>query len=101
MPKKSYDVPIPDPVLTTGDIARYCHVGIPLVNRWIHNGDLRAFRHPGGQYRITRDNFREFLERNGMPIIEVQPRFRPQTAHGNPAPKRKRMLYYPKVCVRC
>ncbi len=70
MSKKSINDHIPDPLLTTGDIARYCHVGIPLVNRWIHKGDLRAFRHPGGQYRITREEFRQFLERNDMPIIE-------------------------------
>ena len=56
--------------LTTGEIARYCEVTIPQVNRWIKNGELTAFRHPGGHYRVTREKFREFLEKNGMPVIE-------------------------------
>jgi excisionase family DNA binding protein len=70
MPKKLENGPIPGRFLSTGDIARYCHTGITQVNRWIKNGDLKAFQNPGGHYRITRDNFREFLERNGMPIVE-------------------------------
>lgn len=63
-------LPIPDPPLTTGDIARYCHTTIMQVNRWIKNGDLKAFRNPGGQNRITRQEFRSFLERNGMPVLD-------------------------------
>ncbi len=63
-------LPVPDPPLTTGDIARYCHTTIMQVNRWIKNGDLKAFRNPGGQSRITRQEFRSFLERNGMPVLD-------------------------------
>ena len=63
-------LPIPDPPLTTGDIARYCHTTVMQVNRWIKNGDLKAFRNPGGQNRITRQEFRSFLERNGMPVLD-------------------------------
>ncbi|MFC1573807.1 response regulator [Candidatus Latescibacterota bacterium] len=70
MPKKTRDTSIPKPLLTTGDIANYCHTGMTQVNRWIKNGDLEAFRNPGGHYRVTREKFREFLERNNMPIIE-------------------------------
>jgi excisionase family DNA binding protein len=70
MPKKLENAPIPGRLLSTGDIARYCHTGITQVNRWIKNGDLKAFQNPGGHYRITKGNFREFLERNGMPIVE-------------------------------
>lgn len=62
--------PVPDPPLTTGDIARYCHTTVMQVNRWIKNGALIAFHNPGGQSRITRDEFRRFLERNGMPVLE-------------------------------
>ena len=57
-------------ILTTGDIARYCEVTVPQVNRWIKNGDVTAFRHPGGHYRITKKDFKDFLDRNGMPIVE-------------------------------
>ncbi|OGF99313.1 MAG: hypothetical protein A3F83_15625 [Candidatus Glassbacteria bacterium RIFCSPLOWO2_12_FULL_58_11] len=60
---------IPEPPLTTGDIARYCHTTVMQVNRWIKIGELKAFHNPGGQSRITRREFRSFLERNGMPVI--------------------------------
>ena len=70
MAKKSNNHFTPEPLLTTGDIARYCSTGVPQVNRWIKKGDLIAFRNPGGQYRITKKEFRNFLERNGMPIVE-------------------------------
>jgi len=68
--KKPNNEFIPEPPLTTGDIARYCHTTVMQVNRWIKTGALRAFRNPGGQHRVTREEFRQFLERNGMPIIE-------------------------------
>ena len=57
-------------LLTTGDIARYCETSVKLVNRWIQKADIEAFRNPGGHYRVTKTKFREFLERNGMPIVE-------------------------------
>ncbi|MFC1544777.1 response regulator [Gemmatimonadota bacterium] len=63
-------LPIPDPPLTTGDIARYCHTTVMQINRWIKNGDLKSFRNPGGQNRITRQEFRSFLVRNGMPVLD-------------------------------
>jgi len=61
---------IPEPPLTTGDVARYCHTTVMQVNRWIKSGALKAFRNPGGQNRITRGEFQRFLEKNGMPVIE-------------------------------
>jgi len=57
-------------LLTTGDIARYCETSVKQVNRWILKGDIEAFRNPGGHYRVTKTKFREFLECNGMPIID-------------------------------
>lgn len=70
MPKKLEDGPIPEKLLSTGDIARYCHTGITQINRWIKNGDLKAFKNPGGHYRIAKKDFKNFLERLGMPIVE-------------------------------
>lgn len=70
MGNKSNADSIPGPLLTTGDIARYCHFTVSQVNRWIKKGDINAFRNFGGQYRITKSEFREFLERNGMPVVE-------------------------------
>ena len=61
---------IPEPQLTTGDIARYCHTTVMQVNRWIKTGGLKAFRFPGGQHRVTKTEFKIFLKSNGMPIIE-------------------------------
>lgn len=61
---------IPDPAFTTGQVSRYCHVSIVQVIRWINNGDLKAFRHPGGQFRITKKEFRKFLKQHEMPIVE-------------------------------
>ena len=56
--------------LSTGKIARYCETTVVQVNRWINNGDLKAFRTPGGQFRVTKETFRDFLERHEMPIRE-------------------------------
>jgi excisionase family DNA binding protein len=55
-------------LLTTGDVAQYCETTVKQVNRWILGGKLEYFQNPGGQYRILKDKFREFLERNKMPI---------------------------------
>lgn len=70
MSRKNAAEPIPDPPLTTGDIARYCHTTVMQVNRWIRSGALAAFRNPGGQNRVTQCEFRKFLERNGMPVVD-------------------------------
>lgn len=70
MAKKTLINPIPAPQLTTGDIARYCHTTVMQVNRWIKNKELKAFRYPSGHYRIIKEEFRSFLQRNDMPIIE-------------------------------
>jgi len=70
MAKKLEDGPIPEKLLSSGDIARYCHTGITQINRWIKNGDLKAFKNPGGHYRIAKKDFKDFLEHFGMPIIE-------------------------------
>ena len=55
-------------LLTTGAIARYCEVSTNAVKKWIRRSDLPAFRTPGGHFRISREAFRSFLERHGMPI---------------------------------
>ncbi len=67
MSKKPFKKFIPGAFLTTGDVARYCDTTVMQADRWIKLGELKAFRQPGGHYRITRDDFRSFLERNGIP----------------------------------
>jgi len=56
------------PVLTTGDVAKYCGVSLSTVFRWIKEGYLPAYTTPGGHHRILLSEFRAFLERNEMPI---------------------------------
>lgn len=59
------------PVLTTGDVARYCHVTCTTVSRWIQRGYLPAYATPGGHHRILLSEFTTFLERNRMPVHEA------------------------------
>jgi len=59
------------PVLTTGDVARYCHVTSTTVSRWIKRGHLTAYTTPGGHHRILLSDFTAFLERNRIPILEA------------------------------
>jgi len=77
MPKKYFKRPVPEPLLTTGEIARYCHTSISQVKRWIQNNELNAIQTPGGHYRVRKDDFREFLTQINMPVIEEY--FRPVT----------------------
>ncbi len=70
MPKFYADKPIPEPFLTTGDIARYCHTTFTQVKRWIQMGELKAIQTTGGHCRIDKEDFRSFLEHMGIPVIE-------------------------------
>lgn len=54
--------------ITTGAVAEYCGVSKVTVLRWIERGYLTAFRLPAGHYRIHRDDFCKFLEKNSIPI---------------------------------
>lgn len=54
--------------LTTGDIAKYCHVTPVAVLKWIKAGKLKAYATPGGHFRVTPDEFKEFLKRYVMPM---------------------------------
>lgn len=54
--------------LSTGDVARLLHVTAVAVLRWIRAGKVKAYRVPGGRYRIARDEFRKFLADNKIPI---------------------------------
>ena len=52
--------------LTTGEVAAYCGVSRVGVLRWIKAGRLRAYRTPGGHYRITPHDFKAFLTDTGF-----------------------------------
>lgn len=53
---------------TTGEIASLCHVTINAVKKWIASGKLKAFRTPGGHYRVNREDFLEFLDKYKMEV---------------------------------
>jgi two-component system response regulator VicR len=53
---------------TTGTIAKYCGVSKVTVLRWIDKGDLTAFKLPGGQNRIHKDDFYTFAAKHGIPV---------------------------------
>jgi len=57
-----------DRLLTTSEVAAYCQVTNDGVVKWIKAKKLRAYSTPGGHYRVRKSDFREFLERYGMPI---------------------------------
>ena len=54
--------------LTTGDVARYCHVTPQAVLKWIKAGKLQAYSTPGGQHRVEQRTFVEFLHEYEMPV---------------------------------
>ena len=53
--------------LTTGQAAYHCQVSIPALKRWIRDGQLPAFKTPGGHCRIELKELQQFLHRHGMP----------------------------------
>jgi excisionase family DNA binding protein len=57
--------------VTVGGIANYCLVSESTVRRWIKDGKLSAIRLPSGQFRVTDNDFREFLARYDIPAKEL------------------------------
>jgi excisionase family DNA binding protein len=51
-------------------IARYCMVSTTTVRRWLEDGKLRAIKLPSNHYRISEEDFRNFLTRFDIPIRE-------------------------------
>src|SRR5580704_1212315 len=54
--------------LTTGEIAKHCHVTHRGVLKWVESGKLRAFRTPGKHSRVSIEDFLRFLKQYNMPI---------------------------------
>lgn len=66
-------------LLWTGDVARYCGTSNVSVARWIKKGELKAFRTPGGRFRIRCSDFVEFLRKHDFPIpLELVPNVVPR-----------------------
>ncbi len=54
-------------VYTTFEAADICNANITSIKNWIDQGKLKAFRTPGGHYRIEQKVLNAFLTRHGMP----------------------------------
>lgn len=61
------DVDLDKEVYTTFESAKICNANITSIKNWIDKGELRAFRTPGGHYRIERKVLEDFLNRHCMP----------------------------------
>lgn len=57
--------------LTTGTVAKFCGVSKVTVLRWIEKGELKAFKLPGGQNRIHRNDFYAFAAKHGIPLRNI------------------------------
>ncbi len=56
-------------VLTTGDVARICHVASRTVTKWFDTGKLRGYRIPGSRdRRIPVEQLVAFMKANDMPM---------------------------------
>jgi excisionase family DNA binding protein len=56
---------------TTGEVASLCNVTINAVKKWIVADKIKAFRTPGGHYRINREDFVDFLTRYKLDIKDA------------------------------
>ena len=54
-------------VFTTFDVSRICQANIASIKNWIMKGYLKAFRTPGGHYRIQKKDLVAFLRKYHMP----------------------------------
>ena len=60
-------------VLTTGDVARICHVAPRTVSKWFDSGQLQGYRIPGSRdRRIPADQLRAFMRAHGIPLGELE-----------------------------
>jgi excisionase family DNA binding protein len=56
-------------VLTTGEVARICHVAPRTVSKWFDTGKLRGYRIPGSRdRRIPLDQLVAFMRAHDMPL---------------------------------
>ena len=53
--------------ISVGVVAKHCGVSNTTVLRWINNGEIPAFRLPGGHYRIDSRDFSSFMDRYHIP----------------------------------
>jgi excisionase family DNA binding protein len=58
-------------VLTTGEVAKLCHVTIRTVIKWFEKGHLKGYKIPGSRdRRFARHDVIEFMRGHGIPLTE-------------------------------
>ena len=61
--------PLGKDVLTTGEIARICHVATRTVSKWFDSGALDGYRNPVGRWRrVPRNQLIRFMKQHNMPL---------------------------------
>lgn len=59
-------------ILTTGEVAKICHVAPRTVTKWFDSGKLRGYRIPGSRdRRIPLPQLLQFMRTHGMPLKAV------------------------------
>ena len=59
-------------VLTTGDVAKICHVAPRTVSKWFDNGQLKGYRIPGSKdRRIPVSELIRFMKMHNMPTSAI------------------------------
>jgi len=60
-------------VLTTGEVARICHVAPRTVSKWFDSGKLRGYRIPGSRdRRIPLSQLLQFMRTHGLPLESLE-----------------------------
>jgi excisionase family DNA binding protein len=60
-------------ILTTGEVARICHVAPRTVSKWFDSGKLRGYRIPGSRdRRIPLRHLLQFMRDHGMPVKDLE-----------------------------
>ena len=58
-------------VLTSGEVAKLCHVAQRTAQKWIDEGLLKGYIIPGTKVRrVTVDELVKFLKKYDMPMLE-------------------------------
>ena len=59
-------------VLSTGEVAKICHVAPRTVQKWFDSGLIKGYRIPGSKdRRIPIDELSLFLKQHNMPYISL------------------------------
>jgi excisionase family DNA binding protein len=52
--------------LTSGQVSQACDVSLVTVKKWINQGKIKAFKTPGGHYRVPVGEFERFRAAHGF-----------------------------------